>query len=138
MPEKPTSLNTAPVPLKRPRQNYFEMGFKAGDRVVFHEFPAEEIVVADEHNLFWRGRKISLTKLCSTLGARKGPGLISLAGKDSYTAYDDAYGASPGSLVRNRSWTKDELILALDLYLRFHGNPPGPRSCRPSAPMAQI
>jgi 5-methylcytosine-specific restriction protein A len=26
---------------------------------------------------------------------------------------------------RNPSWTRDELILALDLYMRFKGNPPG-------------
>jgi 5-methylcytosine-specific restriction protein A len=26
---------------------------------------------------------------------------------------------------RNPSWTRDELILALDLYVRFKGNPPG-------------
>ena len=26
---------------------------------------------------------------------------------------------------RNPSWTRDELILALDLYVRFEGNPPG-------------
>jgi 5-methylcytosine-specific restriction enzyme A len=29
---------------------------------------------------------------------------------------------------RNPSWTRDELILALDLYLRFKGNPPGKSS----------
>ena len=26
---------------------------------------------------------------------------------------------------RNPGWTRDELILALDLYVRFKGNPPG-------------
>ena len=28
-------------------------------------------------------------------------------------------------LRRNPTWSRDELILALDLYVRFRGNPPG-------------
>jgi 5-methylcytosine-specific restriction enzyme A len=31
----------------------------------------------------------------------------------------------PEGHERNPSWTRDELILALDLYVRFKGNPPG-------------
>ena len=27
--------------------------------------------------------------------------------------------------ARNPPWSRDELILALDLYVRFKGNPPG-------------
>ncbi len=30
--------------------------------------------------------------------------------------------------MRNPLWTRDELILALDLYIRFDGNPPGKKS----------
>jgi hypothetical protein len=30
--------------------------------------------------------------------------------------------------ARNPSWSRDELILTLDLYLRFEGNPPGKAS----------
>ena len=33
--------------------------------------------------------------------------------------------APPGDFGRNPPWSRDELILALDLYLRFSGNPPG-------------
>ena len=33
--------------------------------------------------------------------------------------------APPGDFGRNPPWSRDELILALDLYLRFWGNPPG-------------
>lgn len=32
------------------------------------------------------------------------------------------------STERNPNWTRDELILALDLYVRFEGNPPGKTS----------
>jgi 5-methylcytosine-specific restriction protein A len=32
------------------------------------------------------------------------------------------------STVRNPAWSRDELILALDLYVRFKGNPPGKTS----------
>jgi 5-methylcytosine-specific restriction protein A len=31
----------------------------------------------------------------------------------------------PKKRERNPSWTRDELILALELYARFKGNPPG-------------
>lgn len=34
----------------------------------------------------------------------------------------------PEGVERNPSWTRDELILALDLYVRFKGNPPGKSS----------
>ena len=29
---------------------------------------------------------------------------------------------------KNPTWSRDELILALDLYVRFKGNPPGKAS----------
>jgi 5-methylcytosine-specific restriction protein A len=30
--------------------------------------------------------------------------------------------------TKNPTWSRDELILALDLYVRFKGNPPGKTS----------
>lgn len=33
-----------------------------------------------------------------------------------------------GTVVRNPAWSHDELVLALDLYLRHRGNPPGKTS----------
>jgi 5-methylcytosine-specific restriction protein A len=38
---------------------------------------------------------------------------------------DAAAQEQPGSSSRNPTWVRDELILALDMYLRFGGNPPG-------------
>ena len=37
----------------------------------------------------------------------------------------DATSQSAEATQRNPGWTRDELILALDLYMRFKGNPPG-------------
>jgi 5-methylcytosine-specific restriction protein A len=34
----------------------------------------------------------------------------------------------PEQRLRNPTWSRDELILALDLYVRFKGNPPGKSS----------
>jgi 5-methylcytosine-specific restriction protein A len=39
-----------------------------------------------------------------------------------------AAGSATPSTPRNPPWTIDELILALDLYLQHHGNPPGKNS----------
>ena len=56
---------------------------------------------------------------------------LSLKGEATVAAYCAVHGIknppefTPRASDRNPSWSRDELILALELYLRFNGNPPG-------------
>jgi hypothetical protein len=50
------------------------------------------------------------------------------ADSDSVAAVDDDEEDIPGTTKRNPAWNRDELILALDLYLRHRASPPSKTS----------
>ncbi|QUD86237.1 HNH endonuclease [Phenylobacterium montanum] len=81
---------------RRPRQNFFEMGLKPGDRVVLEQHPDELVVVENDRQLRWRGRLISLTALRQAIGQRRGlttySGRITANGIDLDQLYDETYG----------------------------------------------
>ena|SRR5271155_5279626 len=51
-----------------PRQNYLKMGLNVGERLVFLCLPEEEVTVAGEYHLRWRGSELSMTALLEKLG----------------------------------------------------------------------
>jgi hypothetical protein len=80
---------------RRLRQNYFDMGFDAGDLVTF-EGRSETATVASAHRLGWKGDVWSLTAVRRELGKRMGKkpfhGTILIDGRDLDVAYDLTYG----------------------------------------------
>lgn len=82
---------------RRPVQNFIEMGFSTGDKVVFRDFPDENITLADGRSFLWEGHQVSLNYIRKKLGARLGTsryyGPLTIADRPVAGAYDETYGA---------------------------------------------
>jgi 5-methylcytosine-specific restriction enzyme A len=79
------------------------------------------------------GASEKLTNVLENAGFKKNdPVILIVDNRTIVLNRQNVDGASPGPplspLLRNPAWARDELILALGLYVRFEGNPPGKAS----------
>jgi hypothetical protein len=87
--------------MRRPIQNYFGMGFKAGDRLIFERLQDEDVRIASDRYLTWRGTEIALTPLRVKFGEMLGikseyptSDITNEQGKRLDEIYDETYGAT--------------------------------------------